>query len=161
MDDPRRTRVDPRSPVQPPSNSPAPYFAAAVLGALIIWTVQQRWIEDDGVASSDRESTAIQTVHRSPEPRRANLRTLFSADDYPAEAMRNGEQGTVQAELTIDTRGRVKACNIVRSSGYASLDEATCSIMRRRARFRPLHDANGKAVEDHVRTPPVVWRLMD
>jgi protein TonB len=88
-----------------------------------------------------------------------DLRTLFSADDYPAEAQRNGEEGTVQAELSVDARGHVRGCTVIHSSGHASLDSATCRILQRRARFDPAHDVNGDAVASSVVTPRIVWRL--
>ncbi len=95
----------------------------------------------------------------APRPARGDLRTLFSVDDYPASAERKGEEGTVQANLAIDKAGRVSGCTILHSSGSKTLDNTTCSIMQRRARFVPARDVNGNAVPDAVVTPPVVWRL--
>lgn len=65
----------------------------------------------------------------------ANLPALFSTDDYPAAALRNGEQGTVSFAVAISSEGRVTHCSITNSSGSASLDVTTCSIIQRRARF--------------------------
>jgi protein TonB len=90
---------------------------------------------------------------------RGDLRTLFSADDYPASAQSAGAEGTVRASLTIGPDGRVVACNVTQSSGNGSLDSATCNILRRRAKFTPARDSNGNAVSDTVSTPPIVWRL--
>jgi len=70
--------------------------------------------------------------------------------DYPPEARRRGEQGRVGYELTIGPHGRPIACRILRSSGSASLDEATCRIMRERARFHPARDAAGNPTVDRV-----------
>jgi len=78
------------------------------------------------------------------------LRTLFSADDYPAEAQQNGEEGTVQVALTVDVNGKVSGCTVIRSSSYASLDRATCNILQRRARFVPARDAAGRPIPDRV-----------
>jgi TonB family protein len=88
-----------------------------------------------------------------------DARTLFSVDDYPIEAVKNGWEGTVLADLTISPEGRVSSCAIIQSSGHAVLDQATCDIITKRAVFTPAKDASGKPVEDHVRTPPVVWGL--
>jgi len=87
--------------------------------------------------------------------------SLFSYDDYPTEALRNGEEGTVIVDLIIRTDGRPRACRIIRSSGHPTLDLATCNIMLRRARFSPARDSNGNPVEDTFRTPPVSWRLVE
>jgi len=90
-----------------------------------------------------------------------DVRMLFSADDYPAEALKVHQEGTVQAELTIGADGRIKACRVIRSSNSAVLDTATCNILRRRARFTPARDANGNPTEDTLVTPPISWRISD
>jgi len=95
----------------------------------------------------------------SAQSAKGDLRTLFSADDYPAAAQSAGAEGTAQASLTIGPDGRVVGCNLVRSSGNSSLDSATCNILRRRAKFTPARDNNGNATTDTVTTPPIVWRL--
>lgn len=91
---------------------------------------------------------------------KGDLRTLFSADDYPAAAQSSGAEGTAQARLTIGPDGRVVDCNLIRSTGNGSLDSATCNILRRRAKFSPARDSNGNATTDTVTTPPIVWRLV-
>lgn len=93
-----------------------------------------------------------------PPPPRANLTSYFSDDDYPAEALRNDEQGVVAFSLTISLEGRVSRCTITGSSGSASLDETTCRILTERARYAPARDAAGHPTEgaDHGR---IAWRL--
>ena len=95
----------------------------------------------------------------SAQSARGDLRTLFSADDYPASAQAAGAEGTAQAQLTIGADGRVQACNLIRSTGNGALDSATCNILRRRAKFTPARDSNGNATSDTITTPPIVWRL--
>ena len=90
---------------------------------------------------------------------KGDLRTLFSADDYPAAAQAAGAEGTAQAQLTISPDGRVVGCNLTRSTGNSALDAATCNILRRRAKFSPAKDSNGNATSDTYSTPPIVWRL--
>jgi len=90
---------------------------------------------------------------------KGDLRTLFSADDYPAAAQAAGAEGTAQATLTIGPTGQVVGCNLIRSTGNSALDSATCNILRRRAKFTPARDSNGQATTDTVTTPPIVWRL--
>jgi protein TonB len=96
---------------------------------------------------------------QSAQSAKGDLRSLFSADDYPAAAQSAGAEGTVQASLTIGPDGRVVGCNVTRSSGNSSLDSATCNILRRRAKFTPARDSNGQPTNDSVSTPPIVWRL--
>jgi protein TonB len=87
------------------------------------------------------------------------LRSLFTADDYPASAQSAGAEGTAQAELTISATGQVVSCNLIRSTGNSALDQATCNILRRRAKFTPARDSNGNPTTDTVQTPPITWRL--
>jgi len=82
----------------------------------------------------------------------------FSADDYPAAALRGDEQGFVAYRLEIGPDGRVSDCAIRRSSGSASLDAATCRIVTTRSRFNPARDSEGRHVPDY-RDGWVTWRL--
>jgi TonB family protein len=105
---------------------------------------------------------AVSTHIVQPPPKReGKLYQLFSLDDYPPEARANGWQGTVVVEVNIGADGLPRACHVVRSSGHEVLDVKTCEIMITRARFTPARDANGRAVEDTFRTPPIEWLLAD
>lgn len=97
---------------------------------------------------------AAQTPARAP----ANLATLFSDEDYPLEAVRNHEQGTVQFRLTVGVDGTATQCAIEATSGSAILDDTTCRLLIERARFEPARDKSGKAVPDDL-TGRIVWRL--
>ena len=67
-----------------------------------------------------------------------------TSDDYPADALRSEQAGTVAFRLTVTPAGVVSACQITMSSGTASLDATACSLLSRRARFNPARDAYGK-----------------
>ncbi|WP_051531801.1 energy transducer TonB [Sphingomonas sp. URHD0057] len=151
--DPARNNPDPRSPVQPPPSS-APYLLAAAVIAIALWGIQQARIQDIA-PDTDR----IPPSAAPPPPKISDPRQIFSADDYPAEAQSKGEQGTAQAKLTVDTAGRVTDCVLIRKTGSRSLDEATCRILKNRARFKPARDSQGDPMTDIVVTPPITWRL--
>jgi TonB family protein len=58
--------------------------------------------------------------------------------DYPASPKRSRQGGAVETELTIRSdSGRAVMCTVLNSSGVAALDEATCRLLLRRARFEP------------------------
>lgn len=57
--------------------------------------------------------------------------------DYPLNALDIGAFGISSFRLDVDETGAVTRCRILASSGYAVLDEATCSKLPRRARFKP------------------------
>jgi protein TonB len=93
-----------------------------------------------------------------PVRARSNLTSYFSDDDYPPSALRAEEQGTTGFRLTIGPDGRVSACEVTSSSGSSALDQATCRILRSRARYTPARDQNGNPTSgtDQAR---VQWRL--
>ena len=68
-------------------------------------------------------------------------------DDYPPDAMRRGEQGTVGVAFVVDARGHVRDCAIERSSGSPILDTTTCTLIEQRARYTPARDGTGRAAE--------------
>lgn len=74
----------------------------------------------------------------------AHAQAWVTDKDYPKEALRNGWQGTTHFELAIGMDGRPTGCKVTRSSGYLILDEETCHLLMRRARFRPAVDDEGK-----------------
>ena len=70
-----------------------------------------------------------------------------NTSDYPAGALRRENEGITSFRLTIDPQGRVSACLVTVSSGWAALDDATCRLISERARFSPATDRKGRAVE--------------
>ena len=81
-----------------------------------------------------------------------------SPDDYPAEAIKNGDEGITSFRLRIDGAGKVADCVITGSSGSQSLDDATCEIVSVRAQFAPAADAAGMPREDSF-SSRVRWTL--
>jgi TonB family protein len=78
--------------------------------------------------------------------------------DYPAAALRAGEEGTVEYEIVVGPDGRVEGCSILVPSGSAILDSATCRMVQTRARFTPARDAKGRPTSDTLRETRV-WKL--
>lgn len=88
------------------------------------------------------------------------LQRRVSSQEYPFDALRRGAEGTVTFRLDVDQVGRVSGCAILRASGDASLDSATCRLFALRARFDPARDFAGRPTTGYtVRT--IVWRLED
>jgi protein TonB len=94
------------------------------------------------------------------EPARAkgNLAALVSDADYPASALRAEEEGTTGFRLEVGANGRVTNCTVTQSSGSTALDNATCRIMRSRARFTPARDSTGASTADSVNSR-ITWRI--
>lgn len=94
----------------------------------------------------------------APAQPRADPQSLISGKDYPASALRKGEQGTVRYLLEIGADGRVRGCRVIRSSGSPSLDSEACRVMTGRGRFRPAIDSTGNpAPSEEVQA--VAWSL--
>lgn len=77
---------------------------------------------------------------------RGRPQSWVTTDDYPADALRREEQGTVAYTLDVDTQGRVTNCTVTSGSGSQSLDTAACRLLTRRGRFEPGKDASGNPV---------------
>lgn len=96
-----------------------------------------------------------QAVGASPKGKRANW---ITTEDYPGSAQRANEEGTTAIRVQIDGEGKVTTCAVTSSSGSAALDDATCKLYQRRARFNPAKDAAGNPIattySDRVR-----WQL--
>lgn len=55
-------------------------------------------------------------------------------------------EGITRFELTISSVGDVRHCDVTQSSGYAVLDQLTCSLLQRRGHFVPAHDEYGQVI---------------
>jgi TonB family protein len=76
----------------------------------------------------------------------SNLVMIFTTNDYPSAALRQGEQGTAGVYFRIGTDGRVSDCRVAESSGSTTLDAQTCAIIVRRARYQPAKTKTGEVV---------------
>lgn len=94
----------------------------------------------------------------APAQPRSDPQSLIGGKDYPASALRAGEQGTVRYVLDIGVDGRVRGCRVTLSSGSSSLDSAACRIMTARGRFRPAIDSNGNPAPSQE-VQAVAWSL--
>lgn len=94
-----------------------------------------------------------------PKPRNAPG-SWVSSYDYPLMAMLLDEKGRSTFRANVDAAGRVSACTIIKSSGFSRLDELTCKLVTRRARFNPAMDADGKPVAGTY-TQAVIWLVAD
>lgn len=83
---------------------------------------------------------------------------IFSFQDYPPAALSQKQEGGVAVMLDVDEAGRPTHCRVTESSGFESLDEGTCAVAMRKARFNPaLRD--GKPVAGTFKMPRVRWAI--
>jgi TonB family protein len=84
--------------------------------------------------------------------------SIFRAEDYPAAAIYREQTGRVRFAALIDERGRVADCTVIETSGVASLDVQTCSVVKDRARFAPALSHDGKPAKDAA-VQTATWRI--
>lgn len=90
---------------------------------------------------------------------KGDVRKVFaSPDDYPAEALRRGQEGDAQYLLLVNEAGKVAGCQVLLPTGAPILDAMGCVVIQNRAKFTPALDANGKPIRSTVVTPKVRWR---
>lgn len=82
----------------------------------------------------------------------------ISDSDYKTPWIRREYSGVAGFALTIDAKGKVSDCTITSSTGHAALDQATCKLIQRRARFEPAKDSYGNAIAGSY-SNSVNWRL--
>ena len=68
-----------------------------------------------------------------------------TADDYPAISIRLQEQGTVAIKFNIGADGTVSECTVATSSGKPRLDDAACTMVKKRWKYKPATQ-DGKPV---------------
>lgn len=120
---------------------------------------------DAGPAPTPLPSAAPTAVDPAPAPSlaaaagvRGDRATWITTQDYPPSALRAEEQGSVGIAVAIGSDGRVTSCTVTASSGSTALDQATCRLYQRRARFTPARDAAGAAVPG-THADRVRWQL--
>ena len=90
------------------------------------------------------------------EPARQTGGSISDAD-YPAQALREGAAGTTRVSILVSASGQVGGCAVTGSSGHAALDFATCTLIRRRFRYSPATDGQGRPVTATI-SRSVTWR---
>lgn len=96
---------------------------------------------------------------RAAKPRNAPG-SWATTNDYPTSDMRQGNQGLTRFRLSVGTDGRVMDCQVTGSSGFASLDRATCDKVSSRARFEPATDSSGAKVPGTY-SGSIRWQIPD
>lgn len=82
----------------------------------------------------------------SPAQARGNPNTWVTTDDYPSRALREEREGVTAVAWDITTDGRVANCRVTSSSGSPDLDQAACTNISRRGRYKPALDEAGNPI---------------
>ena len=68
-------------------------------------------------------------------------------NSYPKESLEKREEGNVGFTVDIQPDGKAKNCAITKSSGFKTLDDATCAMLLKRTNYTPDKDDAGKPKE--------------
>jgi periplasmic protein TonB len=101
---------------------------------------------------------AAALAQTAPVPR--SPATWFNGSDWACDWHSCDGGGSVRFALTVTPQGRVKSCEIMESSGNSRIDENTCKLLTRRARFTPARDKQGKPVEGRWESR-MHWKVPD
>lgn len=101
--------------------------------------------EKDLLLEWGMDERSLASIVSPPKPTKP-VHEVFRDTDYPDQAIRDEEQGTVGMRYFVGSDGKVSDCMVVESSGSAILDLLSCRIWMTRAHFEPARDAAGKAV---------------
>ena len=93
--------------------------------------------------------------------RAALVKGRLKNSDYPRSARKAGAEGTVHVRFLVNPDGHVGGCTVTKSSGHAALDATTCRLIKRRFRYRPARDAQGRATSDVVVGEQLWWIRQD
>lgn len=156
---------EPPAPQPPPAaqpiqkkQTPAPVIAAAPSPAPAAFVVAAK-PEEPQVATPSTPMAIVEAPSAPPAPAPPPKMIPASAiqylvppePEYPRLSRRNGETGTVIVRAFADEAGVPHQVQIERSSGFARLDEAAMSAVRK-THFKPYSEY-GKPVAGWVRMP--------
>lgn len=114
--------------------------------------------QDDLLKSWGYDPAIKDAIATPAQPVGGSFGTFFGRDYYPAEALRQNQQGRVTVAWTIDQSGKARDCRILGSSGVRDLDLTTCAIILQKVRFKPALDQKGDPMASY-QTLAVRWSL--
>lgn len=100
--------------------------------------IKKQLVERSRAAKADRiaPEAPAPSSGASAAAAAASYRSILAAHllrfkQYPEVARAKGEQGTTSLTITVTRNGRVTSSRLARSSGFASLDQATMELIQR------------------------------
>ena len=157
-------RVEPEPSQAPPVYTPAPPFRLDPLPPVIDTTDLLPAPSPRPIPRADPGPAPRPSVTPTPSklfdpvaPRPRNG-DWVSDSDYRSSWINRGWEGTAGFRLDIGSDGRVANCTITRSTGHSALDDATCALVKRRARFDAARNDQGEKVSGSF-SSAVRWQI--
>lgn len=174
---PLPTRDYPDIPPPPPSDDPAPKpdkkaaETPAYTPPIPDPLPRPEFIETKLLPHVDEWPSELTIPPKQPIPGLGTAKPIAAAprndpgrwvtdSDYRSRWINEEMSGTARFTLDVDGNGRVSNCQITQSTGYAELDRATCTLIAKRAKFKPARDGNGNAATGSY-SSSIRWQLPD
>lgn len=97
------------------------------------------------------------TLQRRASPVESPAEWLRSGD-YPTTMLSAGKSAVVRFRLIVDELGGVTGCAIPSATKGEVFEKVTCEVLKKRARFTPALDAQGRAVASYY-VNSVTWLM--
>jgi periplasmic protein TonB len=130
-------------PPQPPDFKPPPVITVVPDVAINLSEAQEATTSPTPAAMAHAPSDAELTP---PVPITSHAVT---SDDYPPLSIRLAEEGVVNIKYLVQSDGTVGQCAVITSSGSSRLDDAACTMVKKRWRFTPATQ-RGKPVAQYL-----------
>ena len=111
-------------------------------------------------SGAGQDVSAVMAQQLGAPRRKGRPGAWLTSADYPTEALRQDQGGTVVVLVNVGETGLPEKCNVVISSKVPVLDEQTCAVLLRRTRYSPGQDADGKPKRS-VTVERVRWLVPD
>ncbi|GAA4764328.1 energy transducer TonB [Novosphingobium ginsenosidimutans] len=80
------------------------------------------------------------------------------SSDYPSSMISEGSSAFVTFRAQVDAAGAVSDCTVLEATNPPTIGPHTCGLIKKRARFTPSRDKDGKPVPDFY-INRVFWRM--
>lgn len=98
----------------------------------------------------------IETPATPPTP--IEPQNWIGAYDYPVAARIAEQEGTATVRFLVGADGRIEVCQVVETSGWKVLDDASCALLVANARFHPARDRSNRPIPALIRQR-IVWHI--
>jgi protein TonB len=124
-----------RTEPQKPDKTPVPLKPTVTVPKTD--TVPEPIIKIDNAAAPPATPAPPSPAQPQADTAASAITDTHTAPAYPPQARRLGEQGKVQLRLSIGPDGRVTAADVVKSSGFADLDQAAAAWVMAHWKYQP------------------------
>ena len=110
------------------------------------------WAQADTAANSSPSSNSSPSTE-IPK----NKADVCLGPEYPAESLRAKNEGAVTVQYTVSAEGKVIGTQVVKSSGFDALDQATMKAFSL-CKFKPGRNNEGIPIESSVKMK-FIWKI--